>query len=233
MQHDYAKRLKQAKLRIASKSHLPPPQSHALHIPTPKSSHLPSILHDTTWRDHQYNEWTRNDTGGWNVPIDQVQDTTPNVDMESLSDARIATCHPCNKPLQIRIQNDIGANRCVTDMKDLIIGYKDIDAYPMGGIKKEDIAIVCTGKGYLPWYSTEGLCTMVEIFYSENCDGTLISPTNIVATNSIKYQGFVIESNCDSGTGHLKLLHRDGVTHCTYPMTCTNNLWYHMYDPPP
>ena len=165
--------------------------------------------------------------------MDADQNTKPNVDMEALASAHIATCHLCNKLLRICIQNDIGANRCVTDRKDIIVGYKDIDAYPMGGIKKEDIAIVCTGKGYLPWYSAEGICTMVEIFYSANCDGTLISPTNMVGTNSNKYQGFVILSNCDNGTGHLKLLHRDGVTHCTYPMTRTNDLWYHMYDPPP
>ena len=50
--HDYNKRLMQAKQRIASKSNLPPPQSHALHIPTPKSFHPPNILHDTTWKNH-------------------------------------------------------------------------------------------------------------------------------------------------------------------------------------
>ena len=122
------------------------------------------------------------------MPMDEHQDTTPNADIEALASSHMATCHPCNKPLQILIQNDIGANRFVTDIKYLIVGYKDIDAYPIVGIKKEDIVIVCTGKGYLSWYSTEGLCTMVEVFYSANCDGTLISPTNIVSTNSEKYQ---------------------------------------------
>ena len=74
---------------------------------------------------------------------------------------------------------------------------------------------------------------MIKVFYSVDYDGTLISPTNVVSTNSDKYQGFVIKSNCDSGTGHLKLLHRDGVTHCMHPMTRTNDLWFHMYEPSP
>ena len=95
------------------------------------------------------------------------------------------------------------------------------------------IAIVCTGKGYLPWYSSEGICTMAEFFYSEDCDGTLVSPTAVVTTNLDKYQGFVIKLNCDSGTGNAKLLHRDGVTHSTYPMTRKNDLWFHKYDPTP
>ena len=103
----------------------------------------------------------------------------------------------------------------------------------MGGVEKDEVAIVCTGKGYLPWYSSEGVCTMVEVFYSAECDGTPISPTSVVATNSDKYQGFVIKSNCDSGAGHVKLLHKHGVTHGTYPMTCKNSLWFHTYNPSP
>ena len=98
-------------------------------------------------------------------------------------------------------------------------------------IKKDTVAIICTCKGYLPWYSSEGICTMVLILYSANCDGTLISPTSIVRANSDKYQGFVIKSNCDSDTGYLELLHRYGVSHCKYPIYSTKDLWYHVYNP--
>ena len=59
---------------------------------------------------------------------------------------------------------------------------------------------------------------MVVVLYSANCDGTLTTPTSVVESNTDKYQGFVIEANCDDGTGNLKLLHRDGVSHATYPM---------------
>ena len=68
---------------------------------------------------------------------------------------------------------------------------------------------------------------MVEVLYSADCDGTLVSPTNMVTSNSDKFQGFAIEADCDSGTGRLKLLHRDGVSHSTYPLICQNGLWFH------
>ena len=127
----------------------------------------------------------------------------------------------------------MGTNRCVTNLKHIIVGYKDIPDYPIGGVGKDAVAIVCTGKGYLPWYSTEGICIMVEVLYSMDCDGTLVSPTNMVTSNSEKFQGFAIDTNCDCGTGNLRLLHRDGVSHCTYPLIRKNGLWFHSYDPTP
>ena len=68
-------------------------------------------------------------------------------------------------------------------MRHIIVGYNDINAYPTGGIEGGTIAIVCTGKGYLPWHSSEGICTMADFFYSEDYDGTLVSPTTVVRTN--------------------------------------------------
>ena len=65
--NDFNKRLLQAKQRVSTKSKLPPPRVHTLHIPTPKI-HLqhqkPSIIHDTTWKNYECGDWSRNDTGG-------------------------------------------------------------------------------------------------------------------------------------------------------------------------
>ena len=99
----------------------------------------------------------------------------------------------------------MGANRCVTNLRHIIAGYKDTPDYPIGGVEKDAVAIVCTGKGYLPWYSSEGTCVMVEVLYSADCGGTLVSPTNMVTSNFDKFQGFAIEANCDSGTGRLNI----------------------------
>ena len=49
-----------------------------------------------------------------------------------------------------KIQNDTGANKAVTNNKQLLYKYKDIAPYPIGGVKADDIAIVCTGEGLLP-----------------------------------------------------------------------------------
>ena len=74
---------------------------------------------------------------------------------------------------------------------------------------------------------------MVEVVYSTDCDGILVSPTNMVTSNSDKLQGFAIEGDCKSGTGRLKLLHRYGVSHYTHPLIRQNGLWCHLYNPTP
>ena len=107
---DFGKRLLQAKRRVATKSSLPPPQVHPLHIPTPKSSHAPGILHDTTWRRHECNEWIRNSTGGWDVPTTESHVPPDNPDIDRIATACRATTLPCTESLRIRIKCEIGAN---------------------------------------------------------------------------------------------------------------------------
>lgn len=61
---------------------------------------------------------------------------------------------------------------------------------------------------------------MAEVLYSADCDGTIIIPT----------AGCVILVDYDNSTGHLKLLHRDGTSHSTFPMNQKNDIWYHTFN---
>lgn len=99
----------------------------------------------------------------------------------------------------------------------------------MSGVEKNQVAIACTGKSRIPWYSAEGHRIMVDIFYSENCNGTIITPTNVVKSISYIFQGFVMLSDCNNDRRHMNLLHRDGVSHSNYPTRRINDLWYHIY----
>ena len=65
---------------------------------------------------------------------------------------------------------------------------------------------------------------MVEMLHSADMDGIIVSPTTIVQEYIKILQSFMIETNVDNGTGVLKLVHRDGVSHLTYPMTLSNGL---------
>ena len=116
----------------------------------------------------------------------------------------------------------MGDNTSVTDKNHLLINYKDISPYPIGGIEADEVAIICTGKGQIPWYSKKGHLNMADCLYSKECDGTIVTPTAVVESNKDKFQGFIIVSDCDNGTGHLKLIHRDGVSHSTYTMAQRN-----------
>ena len=72
---------------------------------------------------------------------------------------------------------------------------------------------------------------MTDCLFSKEYDGTIVTPTAVVESNKDKFQGFVIVSNCDHGTRHLKLIHKYGVAHSTYPMAQRNGLWFHTYAP--
>lgn len=47
-------------------------------------------------------------------------------------------------------QNDGGANRLVTSKKDLLLHFQDIPDYAISGVKDGELAIYCTGQGYIP-----------------------------------------------------------------------------------
>ena len=239
--------------RLTAKPKIPPPRSHPIHVPTPKISTIRSIFHDTSWRDFECKDWIKNATGGWDIPseppeADQIPpapniippqdptDTNPIAPTPHIIRPTVNTTKTNTHPLPFvirnnRIQSDTGANRCVSDQKHIMTNYHDIEPYHVGGIEADEIAITCTGAGLIPWYSEEGILNLVPCLYSSQCDGTLITPTNVVESNSEKYHSFVIDSNCDNGTGTLKIIHKDGDSHATYPVTRSNGLWCHTYKP--
>ena len=72
-----------------------------------------------------------------------------------------------------KVQSDTCANQAVTDNKESLYAYSDIEPYPIGGVKADKVAIVCTGHGLLPWQSTEETIIMVKTMYSSEVGGTI------------------------------------------------------------
>ena len=79
---------------------------------------------------------------------DLLLDDLPILDKELLASPKINTI---GRSQIIKGQNDIGANTSVTNEKDAILLYQDITPLPIGGVHKDDPAIVCTGKGCIIW----------------------------------------------------------------------------------
>jgi deoxyuridine 5'-triphosphate nucleotidohydrolase len=127
-------------------------------------------------------------------------------------------------------QNDGGANRSVTNNRDLLIKYENIPKYPINGVKDGEVAIYCTGRGYLPWRAESGELILIRCYYCEHTSGTIISPTDVNAQYTDRYSGWVMTTNLDKQTGTFQLTARDGVNHLRFPAYCENNLWYHYLD---
>ena len=108
-------------------------------------------------------------------------------------------------------------------MKLFIHDYEhQIDPYPIGGVKANEVAIVCTGHGLLLRKSKEGTIIMIRKMYYADVYGTIISPTTVVQQRHDVYQGFTIDSDCDNGVDILKLKNRDDTHHHTFDMTLGN-----------
>jgi hypothetical protein len=81
-------------------------------------------------------------------------------------------------------QHDGGANRSVTSSKDLLLHFEDIPDYAINGVKEGEPAIVCTGRGFIPWRSNTGEIILVRSLYCPQASGTILSPSDINAQYS-------------------------------------------------
>jgi transposase InsO family protein len=127
----------------------------------------------------------------------------------------------------LRMQNDGGANRSITNQKHLLIWYENIKPYPINGVKDGEPALHCTGKGYLPWKDDNGRILLVQCYYSQDVAETIISPNYIVTQNIRLYHEWKFSANHDNGSGRFQLIAHDGISNYEFTAYNENNLWFH------
>jgi len=121
--------------------------------------------------------------------------------------------------LPIQIQIDGGANRSITPRQDLLHRYKTTAAYPIYGVNKDDVALQCVGRGYLPWVADNG-----DTLYIPT--ETIISPTDVVLSHNHLFCAWAQFSHCATGQGHVTFYRSDGTNHTNFPLVMRNGLWY-------
>ena len=133
-----------------------------------------------------------------------------------------------NARIDMKAQNDPGANRTITKHKELLINYKKLrKPYTIGGIAEGEVALECWGVGYLPWRSVDGRYIMIRCFHSEQCDGTLISPNDVCIQHKKKFEGYATHCNVNgTGSGWIDLNGWNGES-IRFSMHMENGLWYH------
>ena len=50
----------------------------------------------------------------------------------------------------------MGPNRNVNNTRSPFLQYENNSPYPIGGVHANEVAIECTGKGLIPWISSNG-----------------------------------------------------------------------------
>jgi hypothetical protein len=132
-----------------------------------------------------------------------------------------------NSKFQLHI--DGGANRSITADSGILLNFRNIKPYTISGVNKDDITVVCTGIGYLPWRAPDGTMLLVKCYYSDHAANTIISPSDIVLNHLSEYSSWTQHSNLSTGTGYI-----DFITHqnqrVRFPLYAQNGLWYYHSD---
>ena len=201
-----------------------------------------NVLSSTTTYWNEF-ESTTYDSDGSSVTSSDFTDSEPENDVLSCFDPQPEPF--CDKtdvglPLQsnnvlkaqwnidLKVQNDPGANRSITDRKDCLYQYKTLATpLPVHGVSSDGPAIVCVGVGLLPWKSKEGDVILIQCYYCPQATGTIISPTGITRKYSSKYSGWTMHVDSDKEEGSIKFLSRDGFSHSTFDCYLRNDLCYH------
>ena len=131
----------------------------------------------------------------------------------------------------VAAQSDSRANRIVKDDLSILTNVKIIAPYPMGGCNKTDpAAIICTATGELTLTSMDNTKISVKACFSEQVDGTIISPTTMVVQHKERYVGWLQHANIDNKDGTIRLLGRQGHDDIIFKTYMKNDLWYHDQD---
>lgn len=131
-----------------------------------------------------------------------------------------------------RLHIDGGANRSITPFKHHLLHFRNIKAYPILGVNKDDPALTVSGMGYLPWCAPDGTVILIKCLYSAQAADTIVSPTDVVLNHQSQYTAWAQHSDVKKRTGYIDFIgpssHR-----VRFPLIEENGLWFyhnHQHD---
>ena len=177
--------------------------------------------------------WSKDSFGKWNgiehnnSSLYQTNVTESNIYLRK--DPNTMSTGMINKVnFQPQYQSDSGANRNVTNQKELLIHYKSIKPYSISGVNQDAAGnIECVGEGDMILRTDGNRTMLIRTLHSPNSSGTIISPTAVAKQYSHRYSGWILETDCVAGVGSLKLLCRNGIQSDEFTLYSNNDLWYH------
>jgi len=131
-----------------------------------------------------------------------------------------------------RLHIDGGANRSITPFKNQLLHFRNIKAYPVHGVNRDDPALTVSGMGYLPWCAPDGTILLIRCLYSAQAADTIVSPTDVVLNHQSQYTAWVQHSNVQQKTGYIDLIGRAD-HRVRFLLVEENGLWFyhnHQHD---
>ena len=125
-----------------------------------------------------------------------------------------------------REQMDGGANTCITNNKNILRNFRNIQHTPVSGIGQTGPACFITGVGTMDLQTEEGDWLPIKVYYAPTCAGTIISP-NAIVDDHPDYTSWTQHSHMDTGMATLSIYNRMSLyRRKTIQLYKHNNLWY-------
>ena len=159
------------------------------------------------------------------INIAQIQDSTQNT--FSLKDLMSHdTAHVLKIKMNLNQQMDSGANKNVTNNEKIVRNFVTIKPIPIFGVGNSDAACYITAKGITTLLILDGSHLDIQMYFSNDCSGTIISP-NAVVRDSRVFTSWTQTSHLDTGTAEIQFYHRTDFTqNKTLLMHMNNDLWF-------
>jgi len=122
-------------------------------------------------------------------------------------------------------QCDVGSNRNVTNDRDLLRDFRELDApMPMACADDREAPLLCAGVGTHDLHNSQGETLPTPMCCSAQLAETLISPDHI-CNASEHFKVFETSHDAAAGCGWLKLRGSSGLSSFTVNLHRSNSLW--------
>ena len=123
-------------------------------------------------------------------------------------------------------QVDSGANKSVTNDRNILQHFKEIPPIPVYGVGSDDIACHLTGVGQIALQTDSHTSLQIKVYYSPTCSGTIISP-NAVVRESRTFTSWSQTSHLDVGHALVQFFNRQNPhSRIGISLHMHNSLWY-------
>ena len=164
--------------------------------------------------------------------------------IQTLSHAQVTTTSVTPKVLQQLIESsqeidmrvkieqkpklmDGGSNRNLTNLKHIIRNFRTIRKIPVNGVAAGEPTCFISGVGLVDLLTKTGDILTIKMFYSEQCQGTILSPNSIVQDSDGKFTSWIHCAHMDIGTGAISFFHRHNpAEECILQLKSKNQLWF-------
>ena len=129
----------------------------------------------------------------------------------------------CAPRINMRVQMDSGANRSITPYKELLHNARKIEPFSINGING---TVVVNTVGMLRLQCIDDSFIWAKVYYSDEVEETIISPTDITMSSDNAYVIWDQHSNTATGKGQLTFSTASGLDTATIPLYMMNYMWY-------